>query len=216
MRSVFTMLLIVTVALTCTIPALAHDLNPPSWRGKPGTTFALWEFLTPNPTPPADAVNNPCGTPQLQVWPGVGQQWWPIWGYSLGVWPLSGACEIFIPNFPSPNPYKYVWVQITWAAEVPDAVPFVREKNSRKWAQVINEVELGPTGEPLPAGQSWMHTTYLIYLEPNPPSEIVRIDGGVMVDEIVVDTICVPEPSAAIPLATGLIGLLGFIPRRRR
>ena len=48
-------------------------------------------------------------------------------------------------------------------------------------------------------------------IEPNPAFEIVRIDGAVMVDEIVIDTICIPEPASL-----ALLGLGGLALMRRR
>ena len=58
----------------------------------------------------------------------------------------------------------------------------------------------------------WVHSTYLIHLEPNPAWEIVKIDGTLVVDEIVIDTICFPEPAAMGVLAVGGLALL----RRRK
>jgi len=37
-----------------------------------------------------------------------------------------------------------------------------------------------------------------------------------MVDQLVIDTICVPEPSSLLALSGSLIGLAGFAIRRRR
>jgi hypothetical protein len=69
-------------------------------------------------------------------------------------------------------------------------------------------VDIGPTGEPAPAGANWWHSTYNLRIYPNPDFEILRIDGTVMVDQIVIDTICIPEPAALILLAFGGLLLL--------
>ena len=205
MRSV---LLAVPVILTLSAisTSVADDLYPPPWRGEEGTTYARWEFLTDDNYPPPDDEFNPYGPAQMEVWPGMGQEWWPEWGGRIGVWPMSGVARAVIPNRPEPFPYKDIWVQVTWAAQVPNGFPLVWEEDSGTQSSILNEIQLEPTNEPPPAGEFWYHTTYLIHLEPNPPFETVRLDGSVMVDEIVIDTICIPEPTtiALVCLVAGL------------
>ncbi len=202
------------VALVCAVafPAVsfADDLNPPPWRGQPGTTMQEWRFLTDNPTPLPDVSYNPYGQPSAQVWPGTGQQWWPIWGGRPGVWPLSGAAEFYIPNAPPPNPYKDIWIQLTWAKQAFVSEPLFSSIPGGT-IELLNQQVLGPTGEPPPAGAEWYHSTYLIRIYPNPAFETIRLDGTIMVDQIVIDTICVPEPTAL-----GLLGLGTLVLLRRR
>jgi len=186
----------------------AEDLNPAPFRGQEGTTYALWEFPTGDPQPVPDDEFNPYGGAAMQIWPGVGQGYWPSWGGRVGVWPLSGAAEIGIDNRPEGLEYKDIWVQLTWAEQVPGVAPLVWETISGVEADVVDELVLGPTGEADPAGEFWHHTTYLIHLEPNPDFEIVRIDGAVMIDELVIDTICAPEPCTIALLSMGGIVLL--------
>ena len=40
------------------VPALGEDIYPPPWRLGPNTTWAIWEFLTPDPNPLPDAFEN--------------------------------------------------------------------------------------------------------------------------------------------------------------
>ena len=188
--------------------AYAEDLNPAPFRGQDGTTYARWEFLTPDDQPIPDELFNPYGSTTMQIWPGVGQEYWPDWGTRTGVWPLSGAAEISIENRPEPLPYKDIWVQLTWAEQVQGVVPLVWETISGIEAEVHDQIVLNPTGEPSPADGFWYHTTYLIHLEPNPDFEIIRIDGAVMIDELVIDTICAPEPCTIALLGMGGIVLL--------
>lgn len=191
--------------------ARADDLNPPVWRGLPGTTFQQWEFPTANPMPLPDVVVNPYGQDGAQVWPGTGQQWWTIWGGREGVWPLSGAMEFYIPNQPIANEYKDVWIQITWAKQAFMSAPIL-SSNPAGTVQLLTQVDIGPTGEPPPAGANWWHSTYTIRIYPNPNFETIRIDGTIMVDEVVIDTICIPEPAGLAVLACGA---LAFTLRRR-
>jgi hypothetical protein len=127
------------------------------------------------------------------------------------VWPLSGQITVDIPNRPEPLPYKDIWVQLTWAAQAPGNVPLVTELISGLGSSIVNTFDLGPTGELPPADGHWFHTTYLIHLEPNPALESVYISGGIMVDQLVIDTICAPEPCSL-----ALLGLAGLAILRRR
>lgn len=181
-------------ALAVTGSARADDLYPPSWRGDEGTTFALWEFSTANPAPAADQEDNPYGSPAMTIWTGVGQTWWEMWEGRQGVWPLSGALEAEVPNRADPLSYKDIWVQITWRSEVPSPLLLVRELDTGVIGSLVNQVVLD---------DGWTHSTYQIHLEPNPPAETIRVDGSVMVDEVVVDTICIPEPMTMALLAVG-------------
>jgi len=190
----------------------ADDLNPPPWRGQPGTTFALWQFLTPDPNPQPDMLYNPYGIPWTHVVPGIGQNWWSFWGGRQGVWPFSGSITVGIPNRPG-GEYKDIWVQITWAQQAINESPIVRVGNV--FGSDVHKVPLGPTNEPYGDG-IWWHSTYTLRLYPNPPYEEVVIDGAIMVDQLVIDTICIPEPSSLLALSGGVVGLVGFVIRRRR
>jgi len=202
-------LLAVCAAIAAYAPvAVADDLNPPPWRGQEGTTYARWEFLTADPNPLPDEQVNPYGQADMSVWSGAGQHWMEVWGGRAGVWPLSGAMEVWIPNQPEMLPYKDIRVQISWAPQAPGSQPLITEKDSALEAWLVDEMLLEPTLEPPPVGENWIHSTFTIHIEPNPLSETVRIDGAVMVDEVVIDTICIPEPATlGLVMAGGLAAL---------
>lgn len=202
--------LVLAVASLISSSAYADDLFPPPWRGQPGSTTQEWEFSTPMPVSPPDAMMNPYGEPSAAAYPGTGQSWLDDWGGRQGMWPLSGTIEVTIPNSSIPNPYKDIWVQLTWARQVESSTPVVWEMNSNAVGTVVSDVILGPTGLPAPS-DFWYHTTFLIHIEPNPAWEIVKIDGTVVVDQLVIDTICAPEPASLL-----LLGLGGLALRRRR
>jgi hypothetical protein len=193
------MLFGVTLGLI-TSPALGDDLNPPAWRGQPGTTFGKWEFSTSDANPlPEPGYIYPWGLPGTTVTPGLFQSWMPEWGGRQGVWPLSGEIVTTIPNRPEPLPYKDIWVQLTWAQQAPNVFPTVSETRFGVASTIVQEI-------PLPDG--WFHTTYQIHLEPNPDWERLLITGAVNVDEMAIDTICAPEPSTLCLLAMGTLAIL--------
>jgi hypothetical protein len=188
--------------------ALAEDLYPPEWRGQVGTTFGQWEFSTSDPNSlPELGYIYPYGLPSTQVTPGLFQSWMDLWGGRQGVWPLSGEIVVVIPNRPEPLPYKDILVQLTWAEQAPNVRPTVGETRFGVPASIVEEI-------PLSGG--WYHTTYQMHLEPNPDWERILITGAVNVDEMVIDTRCVPEPSALVLLGITAISLLGYAWRRHR
>ena len=119
---------------------------------------------------------------------------------------------IEFPNYPPPNPYKDIWVQITWAPEAQYGEPTVKVQPEGIEPGVI--VPLDPQS-PIDMPGTWYHSTYKVRIEPNPPWELIVIQGSVYVDEVVVDTYCVPEPGGMLALITGSLGLVGFIGRRK-
>ena len=201
----------------------ADDVFPPPWRGEPGTTWADWEFSTDNPTPLPEQQFNPYGDSIAYVYPGFSQTWQESWGGSQGVWPLSGVVYIDIPNSSEPNPYKDIWVQLTWATQnqtpFGKEIPYVSENITGIQGLLVNEISLGPTNvQPSPPlGDTWYESTYLIHIEPNPAQEVIKISGGIMLDEVVIDTICAPEPAvwAMLLMASGGLLCTGAVRRFR-
>jgi hypothetical protein len=193
------LVLALAACLLAARPALGDDLNPPPWRGQSGTTFGEWEFSTSNPNPAPDLGNYPWGPPTTTVTPGLFQNWMDQWGGRQGVWPLSGEITTTIPNRPDPLPYKDIWVQLTWAQQAPNVFPAVSETRFGVASTLLAET-------PLPGG--WFHSTYVIHLEPNPDWESLLITGAINVDEMVIDTICAPEPATLCLLVIGGVALL--------
>ena len=199
----------------CSAAAIADDLNPPPWqRYTPGTTYAEWEFSTSNPNANPDQYYNPFGMPVAQCEPGVGQSWLSNWGGRQGMWPLSGTIAVPILNYPIANPYKDIWVQITWAQQTTTSQPYVSELTTGDQGKLISQQIIGQTGEPVGDG-NWYSSTFEIQMSPNPSTETVKIDGTIVVDELIIDTDCVPEPSGLLTLLVSGIGLAGFAWRRR-
>jgi hypothetical protein len=186
----------------------AEDLNGPRWeRGGEGTTFQRWEFgdgsLSP---PPEEGFYNPLAQPLMTMpdtWPN--STYLASYADMSGVWRLENPDDIYvtIQNYED-NPFKYIWIQITYAAQE-GAVPIVLT-NPEYTDMVISD--------PILFGDHW-YITYDITLEPNPPSEIIVIQPAgctTYIDEIVIDTICIPEPATVLMLGLGGLALL----RKRR
>lgn len=201
-----------TLVLTGSALTYADDIFPPPWRGHERWTYAQWEFNNPgDPTlPPGhysqpDQWQNPFGPPTVNVFPGPGMEWMPEYEGRPGVWPLSGEMEFVILNFPEPLPEKRIWVQVTFQNQ-PGGTGGILESNppSASW-ETISFITL-PDG--------WLHQTIEIVIRPNPEFEVLRLFGDINVDEVVIDTICIPEPASLSLLA--LTAPLALLRRRRR
>lgn len=211
-----------TVLILCVLFAtssFAEDLNPPEWRGLPGTTYQHWTFDSqqgPNWYP--EYANNPYGDPYLHT--DLGNEVWHSFfeGYNGVLETTQGSIvQLEIPNAPQPNDYKLIRVQITFLEsyvfgsdhmmvelwDPPGGYEFER------WQLLW----LGDT----PNG-SWHYAAWDVTIPFNPDHETIAlipwgfVGPNMIIDQIVVDTYCVPAPGALSLLALG--GLL--VTRRRR
>ena len=191
---------------------LALDLYPPSWRGEPGTTYQHWCFdVEQNPALP-EMVDNDYGTPTATVH--LPNPWTVFWlpehhGHQ-GVWKVSEFVEIFIPNTP-PNMAKDIRIQMTYSDGTATDDPWLRYQ---------------VPGGPILTAAPPVHTELLpdgvyelsiweIHIEPNPPEETIVILPPfceLYIDEIVIDTRCIPEPGTVCLLG---LGVLAFLRKRR-
>jgi len=230
-------LLIATALAVCAMPVLAsaEDLQPPWWRGQWSTTSQYWEFSTPDPGDPLGDGVRPDGVPvggtgflpSTMVWiePGPGMDYleqdkpttYTLPGgisgeVGYGVWPLSGIIEIVVDNHdPRPENIKLIWLQLTWRPQDDG------EKPEFTWLdpepidppRIVEEILFDPA-DPL----GWRETTYTWTLPWNPPDEWITIEGTINIDELVIDTWCIPEPGIFAIAGVGLLSLLRL--RRRK
>jgi len=206
------------------IPAMGDDLLPPDWRGLPNSTYQEWTFPdSVNPAPPVES-DNPFGEAVATIYgefsgPKKDTFWIaqdPYFGRQ-GIWAVGSSIGIEIPNDPTPRPQKKIRLQITYdgGLTVPEPVP---------WIEVVADngaatVEFTLTQQVV-LDAYYVHDTYDLVLEPNPSSETIWIYPyycKIYVDQIVVDTLCVPEPSTLATLVLGMMALVyrGVFRRRR-
>jgi len=195
--------------------ARADDFAPPPWvRGDPLTTSAEWEFLTSVAGHfPADGTEVPLvigdftGPPEASVFLGPDTPTWSP-GDGDGEWhaALTGpmTMEFIVGNWVDLEPVKFLRIQVTFDGPA----PFVSGLNA-----------IDPSGPVtiVPAGTTLFDPSHILFeyeLYPNPDVEIITLEmpAGGSIDQVVIDTISIPEPASMGLLALGGLALL----RRRK
>ena len=200
----------VAALLVSSATAFAQDPLVPDWRGENGTTWQVWEFSTDNADlVPPDAGVNDFGDPLLQV--DTSLDWISDDQGRMGVWPLFGELNVYLPNDPTPNDEKLMRIQLTWKPGDNNPSPFVP---SIPAIAVVPFSDITMTvAESIQLENGWETMVLDIVMHPNPPEEWVTVEGDILVDRLVIDTYCwVPEPMTMALLAFG--GLVLY--RRRR
>jgi len=198
------------VILGAAVSAGARVFPAPSWYGNDDTTFEQWSFTQQGsfPQSPDLGFNNNYGTPQISAY---SSQWSDSIDGKQGVWTFSGfgsGMLVDIPNNPVSQPTKQMQVELIWEAAglssyIPDQ-PIIGV-----WADHFTEQLVGEQS----IGGNWYASLYKITIWPNPSSEQITINGDIRLDQIIVDTICIPEP-ATFGLLIG--GALMAIRRKRK
>ena len=154
-------------------------------------------------------------------------------GERQGGWAISGPQDgtewfnINIPNFEDQSKYKELWFELTFRVSSQAlALEIVNRVDLQVYADgIVDEAhrftELGNTGGVFGVdalGRIWLRFEGMFSFDPQPASELMIMTGslnageGVLLDQIDIDTRCIPEPMSICLLG---IGALGVIRRKR-
>jgi len=202
-------LLVAFTVLCLVAPALADDLYPPPWRGASETTFQHWQFTEQQQyfwVP--EIMNNPYGTPYLAT-SYLDEQWYDTFMGREGVMnPYWNFVEINLPNSPTPNDWKLVYFQITYWPFDDSGVPVAPRD---MWTSPPASQQIMTRSLLLSDG--WTYESWEFWIPGNPSYETMTLNTGewdLYTDQIVIDTICIPEPASLL-----LLGLSTLVLRRR-
>jgi hypothetical protein len=207
-------------------PAFGQDLDPPSWRGGPLTTYEQWDFSggpsggAPDVTP----FYNPYGTPTWSTsgdatWSAVGPVTSTSYAARTNVWLLqnggSGIADGIndARDFASTIGCKVVDFGITYYGDAPivsiDPIP-----GDGDFTTTLDDIDTIPQ----PDGWTFARYDFTLYAQDSPSAEACEIassaSGATYLDGIVIDTQVVPEPTSLAVLA--LAGAMAAARRPRR
>lgn len=117
--------------------------------------------------------------------------------------------------------YKELYVEVTYYSDY-DAIPYVDIWETSEGEYQGYEVSAPDYWYYETDSSGWTTVGFSVYIEPNPYYELFDLnfqladswDGyPVYVDQVVIETVCVPEPISIISVAGGLVAMLA---RKRR
>ncbi len=198
-------------ALTVSLSTAVADVAVPDYRGDDNSTCQEWDFLTggaplgsyfaPDGTEGITYTPYPYGSP-LEPYAQVAGTYAPSTGPGPGGAWSNYTADLFIFNSVdlSPESYKLLRVQATFLGDPP----------------TVEIQSAGQTWTPSPATTIPISGGWSVFVqdwrgEPNPQSERVILSSAGQLSEVIVDTVCIPEPATVALLAAGLLLI-----RRRR
>jgi len=191
----------------------ASDFNPPAWRGLPGSTYQKWSFSTSDSSPVANDYNNPYGIPSV-ITP-IDGDWYDQHGNQQGIW-HSETINFLVPNDTATiNNTKYR-IQMIWnilTLTVADMTFYIHDNLSS-----VPSIQADIIDQYYNSGLSY--TTFEVTTTPFDSTPAVyfearrRLDSqieSVYVDEVIIDSLIIPEP-----VTLALLGLGGLLLRHKR
>ena len=192
---------------------LADDLNPPPWvRGAEYTTYQAWDAWT-------NGVNDVYEAEAFFTSPNASENPWIharggiLWGKYNGRDALAiegdDPIEIHLPNWSEDQDrYKEIYLQIVWHLDAGIDIPELVSPAGYNPNILVQTQHLG---------DNWYYEQYHWLIDDfNPDFELITIQAvgtkrcmpGLFIDQIIVDTICVPEPTTLSLLAFGVLVLI--------
>jgi hypothetical protein len=215
---------IVALALLLVVSAApADDLYPPEWRGQNRSIFQEWTFPNGDTDQlPCEYEENCCPEIELPVATLVGGDlfWMDSFEGKVGVIGNDGNASqdiLFqLPNCPDEEPIKFLRIQMLYFPDTPSGgCPDVGVEAWKDDVAIPEDDILLTDTQIFDAGEGWKLGLRDFEILPNPDLEDVTLalPVGYGLDQVVIDTISIPEPVTLAVLATGGIALLA---RRRR
>ena len=122
----------------------------------------------------------------------------------IGIWPLSGQIDVTVDNHNPPNEFKWVWLQIIWRPQDAGEEPIIENLSPPAHPDYLPSLVTAPVD----LGYGWFESTFEWRIYPNPIDEMFTISGTIDVDQLIIDTWCIPEPATVAVLGLGLLPVL--------
>ncbi|MEX2113103.1 MAG: PEP-CTERM sorting domain-containing protein [Pirellulales bacterium] len=218
MRKPITVCLLAAFGLML-VPATApaDDFAPPPWdRAHPNAVTAEWEFSAPaSPIAPDGPLTNVGvkGSGTLSTTATIFASGWGA-GDGDGGWffapDFDGSIYFEVDNVVDLEPVKHMWVQVTHTPGLALGIDPLFAENFSVFGSTPGSISMIPHGP--------TSTIFFWDIFPNPAAEVftLHVFSTGEIDQIVVDTISIPEPSTLALAAFGLIGLAAWGWRRKR